>query len=230
MTYAKILMLVEGATELTFIRDVLNPYLFPEQISLVSKLVRTRQPRASQAAIKGGVSNYNKIENDLKPLLYDSSAIAVTTMFDLYALPADFPGQTDEELKTKHGAERAEYLENKWKKQFPEHYRFIPYLSVHEFEALLFTKPEIIAQEVPEIDEVTLKQLQAIRISFQNPEDINMKSPPSKRTIELIPGYRKIQDGKSIAETIGIEAMRKSCPHFDNWLKKLETLSHNHDK
>ncbi len=31
--------------------------------------------------------------------------------------------------------------------------------------------------------------------------------------------------GKAIAEAIGIQAMRKKCPHFDGWLKRLERLT-----
>lgn len=222
MKFIKIL--VEGQTEETFVRDILNPYFASQQLFLDAIVADTKKARGGKSAFKGGGKNYAKIENSLRPLFYDSSALAVTTMFDLYELAKGFPGLDDEDLQLKHGIERAEYLEEKWREQFSNHHHFIPYLAVHEFEALLFTKPEIFAQEIPEIDENIVEQLQVIRKRYQSPEEINLDEPPSKRILDLIPSYRKTQTGILIAVEIGIEAMRQECPHFDAWLKKLEAL------
>ncbi|VAX40738.1 hypothetical protein MNBD_PLANCTO02-1158 [hydrothermal vent metagenome] len=42
---------------------------------------------------------------------------------------------------------------------------------------------------------------------------------------KLNPAYRKIAMGKVIAESIGIQTIRKQCPHFNDWLTTLENLS-----
>lgn len=36
--------------------------------------------------------------------------------------------------------------------------------------------------------------------------------------------YQKILHGSDIAHKIGLDAMRKACPHFDEWLRKVEAL------
>ena len=63
-----------------------------------------------------------------------------------------------------------------------------------------------------------------IRDQFSSPEEIN-DSPvtaPSKRIQELVPRYQKPLLGSRAALEIGLAAIRRECPHFDNWLKELE--------
>jgi len=68
-----------------------------------------------------------------------------------------------------------------------------------------------------------------VRDAFPTPEDINddPATAPSKRIIQVCPSYRKVVQGTTAARRIGIEAMRRECPHFRNWLEQLETLSGN---
>jgi len=49
---------------------------------------------------------------------------------------------------------------------------------------------------------------------------------PSKRIARLIPEYAgmKASAGPLIAAKIGLAAIRQRCSHFDEWLKKLESL------
>ena len=47
---------------------------------------------------------------------------------------------------------------------------------------------------------------------------------PSKRIGALVPGYSKVRQGLLAARAIGLEAMRSECPHFADWLKRLERL------
>ena len=103
--------------------------------------------------------------------------------------------------------------------------RFIPFVTMHEFEALLFSDCERFALGIgkPELTGA----LQAIRDAFSNPEEID-DSPdtaPSKRVVAHIPGYQKPLMGTLAALAIGLDAMRAECPHFDAWLKRLETRS-----
>ena len=64
---------------------------------------------------------------------------------------------------------------------------------------------------------------------FASPEEIDdgRETAPSKRIIKEIPGYEDLKNpaGLVIAMEIGLEIIRKSCPHFNHWLSKLEKLS-----
>jgi hypothetical protein len=40
-------------------------------------------------------------------------------------------------------------------------------------------------------------------------------------------GYRKVAMGKTISEAIGIAVIRRQCPHFNDWLTKLEQLKNS---
>ena len=64
----------------------------------------------------------------------------------------------------------------------------------------------------------------AIRNRFSTPEEIN-DSPataPSKRVESLVPRYQKPLMGTLAAQQVGLAAIRKACPHFDNWVRTLE--------
>jgi hypothetical protein len=68
--------------------------------------------------------------------------------------------------------------------------------------------------------------LEAIRVGFNSPEEIN-DSPmtaPSKRLLKIIPGYQKPLYGNIAALDVGLKSIRDQCPHFDSWLKRLETI------
>ena len=99
--------------------------------------------------------------------------------------------------------------------------RFIPYVMMHEFEGLLFSDCERFGRGIgrPEL----IPQLQAIRDEFDSPEEIN-DSPitaPSKRLQALLPGYEKPLLGTLAVLEIGLEIIRRECPHFRSWLERL---------
>lgn len=106
--------------------------------------------------------------------------------------------------------------------------KFIPYIQLHEIESLLFAGPEKMAQ-VFEKSELTAKFEQIVRecggceYINNNPENA-----PSKRIQNLFPGYKKGSSVNAhayrIAQRIGVSRMRAQCPHFDEWLAKLEQL------
>jgi hypothetical protein len=67
--------------------------------------------------------------------------------------------------------------------------------------------------------------LQEIRDGFNTPEEIN-DSPitaPSKRVKEIVPGYQKPLLGVLAILEIGLIRIRAECPHFDRWLRQLES-------
>jgi len=101
-------------------------------------------------------------------------------------------------------------------------HRFIPYIEMHEFEALLFSDPNVLAEKI----EVDVLQIQEILEEYNSPEEINddPTKAPSKRLIALKNGYRKVAYGKTISEAIGIQIIRGQCAHLNDWLTRIEHL------
>lgn len=214
-------ILVEGPTEEGFVKKVLTPYLEDKGIYPTPLLLETKSVDSGPHS-KGGVSTYGKIKRDIRRLIYDSSVVAVTTMIDFYGLPSDFPAKKSLSLGTCY--QRVGYLEEAFAKDV-DHAKFIPYLALHEFEALLFASPGHIAKKFPRMK--VQKELHNIRNQFATPEEINEEpsKTPFKRLQMLLPEYQKPLHGPLIAAEIGIDRVRQECPHFNDWLAKLEALA-----
>ena len=220
MTVRKILVLAEGPTEERFIKEVLNGFFQPKGLFLQPVIVATKRVNAG-GKFKGGVPSYEKVRKEVIRLLADSSAILVTTMLDFYGLPETFPGRASPQGHT--SIEKVRFVERAWSEEIGQS-RFSPYLSLHEFEALLFVSPKEIAQGFsrPEL----LQDLQRIRDGFSTPEDINdnPETAPSVRLQKLFARYSKPFFGALISQRIGLVSIRAECEHFDQWMQTLETL------
>ena len=212
-------VLVEGQTEETFVQGVLRPHLLQQEIELTPVLVATKRLK-SGGKFKGGITDYGKVRNDLLRLLGDTSADLVTTMMDFYGLPADFPGMRTLPRRAA-SSERADHLEAALRADLG-HGRFFPYLSLHEFEALLFTAPAEVDVTFPGCR----KALEEICSRVASPEEINdgKETHPAARLARLIPTYRKPLHGPTISGRIGLPSLRARCPHFNDWVTRLERL------
>jgi hypothetical protein len=215
----------EGATEQTFVREVLQPYLPKLHIIayLPGKLVSGR------GIGRGGDIRYERVWKDFITTLKSDPSCYSTTFFDYYALGSDFlklskslGTQPDEKAQRIELAVDQDIAE-KMGKNFDQS-RFKCYLSMHEFEALLFSNPARLADALDRTD--LEKDLQSIRQKFPTPEDINddPETAPSKRLIALCPRYDKVTGGNTAALEVGLDAMRSECPHFRSWLEWLESL------
>lgn len=215
----KVLVLVEGQTEEKFVKEVLNPHLNNYAKYLVPTIVNTKIVK-SGPNFKGGIGSYRQVKRDLLRLLGDSSALCVTTMFDLYGLPSEFPGREDAPAVP---YEKVQHIENALKQDI-DHPRFLGNLTLHEFEGLLFTTPGEIARALNEPHRE--KELSQIRAYFQTPEEINddPHTAPSKRLEVIFPRYNKPFYGIVISKRIGLNAIRAECPHFHEWVSRLEHL------
>lgn len=216
----RVLVLVEGQTEERFVKDVLCPHVWPRGIDAIPTLVKTKRVKQGPD-FKGGVTIYQKVENDLRRLLKDTAAVSVTTFIDYYALPSGFPGMNSRPNSS--SLIRARHVETEWEKKISDD-RFRAYLMIHEFEALLFCKPDELSTALHEPSK--LPQLMQIRASVSTPEDINddPQTAPSKRIVNLLPAYQKALHGPILAKRTGLEIMRRECPHFNEWLLWLEGL------
>jgi hypothetical protein len=212
-------LLVEGQTEEAFVNELLVPHYARIALYLTPIIVSTSRGH------KGGVVSYAKIKPQIERLCKQDVAAYVTTMFDLYALPEDFPGKRNlNHSGIVDGRRKAEFLEAACALDIGRSH-FIPHLQVHEFEALLFTQLDALAQWTDDHDHAVESLREVRRISL--PEEINdgPTTAPSKRILAAMPGYQKPFHGPLIACDIGLDAMRQNCPHFDAWLKKLEALA-----
>lgn len=216
----KVFILVEGQAEETFIKEVLSPYLLGKEIILVPIIVYTSKV-TDKKKFKGGGGSFGKIENDLLKLLRDTSVAAVTTMFDFYALATDFPSY--KKIPAGDCYTKVNFLEQAFDNKINNR-KFIPYIAIHEFEAMLFVDPQIVSRAFPGID--IKDDLEKIKRKYNSPEEIDegQNTAPSKRLLKLFPAYKKTIDGPLIILEIGIDRIRTECPHFHEWLTKLENL------
>ncbi len=159
-------------------------------------------------------------------MLEDQNADArFTTMFDLYGLPHDFPCY-EESTGPRDPYERGRILEDSLREDVADS-RFIPYIQLHEFEALLLADPQKLDPQFNE-NRVGIQRLVQMANGFMSPEliDDGPDLAPSKRIAEEIPEYprSKVSAGPITAERIGLHTLRTKCQHFDAWLGTLESL------
>ncbi|NUO01443.1 MAG: DUF4276 family protein [Saprospiraceae bacterium] len=211
---------------------MLKPYLAEKDVFVDSHSVTTRRDRRKNKVYRGGLDKVDHLIKDIKLWLLESqdqSDCWVTTMVDLYAFPYlqkpewvnGFEGQPD-------GLHKVLFLEARLLNEFPEFPRFIPYVQLHEYEALLLTDTSRIHDAFA--DHYPANSLELLNGDIRNlaPEDVNQgqHSAPSKRIIKYYPEYEDNKPvwGSLIAQEIGIEPMRRACPHFDAWISRLEAL------
>jgi hypothetical protein len=213
-------ILVEGQTEELFVDNILAQHLVQNRIVL-TPIVHTTKSVDVGPNYKGGLAKYHSVKKQIQALLHDKSTTLVTTLLDFYGIPSDFPGF--DTMPTGTCYERVVHLEQRLQEDI-FHSKFLAHFSLHEFEAILFASPQAIASYFPSLN--ILSRLQKIRNDVTSPEEINEDQPPSKRLKEILPStYRKPEDGQSITASIGLELIRQQCPHFNEWLNRLENLS-----
>jgi hypothetical protein len=147
-------------------------------------------------------------------------------MIDVYALPSDFPALIEGRKKT-DAKEKVALLEKAFKDDIGRQ-NFVPYLQLHEYEALLFSDTTTCDSGLKLFDGVSrLKKLDEIREQFESPEHIDEgpNTAPSKRLKGLFPSYDKLLFGPLITATIGLQKLREQCEHFDEWVTRLEQLN-----
>lgn len=225
---ARLLIHVEGQTEETFVNEVLAPHLYGHGYTRVGARLLGN---ARQRQRRGGVKNWPTVRSDIARHLREDAGALATTMVDYYGLPAAgdgaWPGRAV--ATTAPPADRARHVQDAIRTDLARavglaaaQRRFLPFLLVHEFEALLFSDCQGFARGIgmPRL----AGEFQAIRDQFATPEEIN-DSPttaPSKRVVALVPGYTKPLFGALAALEIGLETMRGQCPHLHAWLSALE--------
>lgn len=221
-------VICEGQTEQLFVGNVLAPVFADRCIFL--------NPCRLGA---GGDVKFDKFCSNVRNFLKQENTTYVTPFIDFYGVNGAWPDL--EKAKRQNFAEAKfetfcsatvaalkETLKAEFSPQCIET-RFIPYVSMHEFEALLFSDYQILA------DYFGGKSNDVARIlkkNYASPEEINdsVNTAPSKRIDKISQelrnrNFQKTRDGLTLAQLITLETMRTSCPLFNRWLEKLESLT-----
>ncbi len=222
----RLYLTVEGQTEQSFAVDVLRPYLAPFNVMVLNpRLTGLHKRRKGRIPTGGLLSTFSHSLEDIRRWMREdeSSDARFSIMVDLYSLPGDFPGYA-EAMKLADPFQQAEKLELELSNELNDS-RFIPYVQVHEFEAIVLVDPDCFL-ELFEGVEKSVDRLRAECEKFETPEEINQgkNSHPKARIKKYIPDYQENVDGPLLAEYIGVAEIKKNCPHFAQWLTRLEQL------
>jgi|ERR1700722_1398064 len=223
----KLFIYVEGQEEELFVNRVLRNYLRPFGVMVQRPILAATSFRigGEDADVTvGGVTNYEAIREDIFNQFSAGEIAAVdvlTTLVDLYGLPSQFPGHEETIAQGLTGSRKAAHIEKQWKTDVCRA-NFFPYIQVHEFEALILTRPSALCEFYPE-HASGIEQLRKECIPFHTPEDINetKATSPSHRILARVPSYRKI-DGFRHLQFIGLPELKAHCPRFKMWVEQCE--------
>lgn len=211
-----LIVLVEGKTEIIFVDVILSDHLRKVGYSSVSA-------RLIDLNKSAGICSWGRAKTNIGIHLQKNAY--VTTMVDYYELPPDWPGR--DKSNALPTAERADFVESAILQDMRGEdavENLIPYVMLHEFEAMLFSDCQKFADTIgyPKLK----PDFQEIRDQFSTPEDIDDRDAPSKRIGDLLAPdvYRKPLVGVRGAMAIGLDAIRAECPHFARWMDKLEAI------
>lgn len=202
----RLAIVVEGATEEEFVKQVLAKRLYSCGVD-------------SRAILSGGALPINKLASWMYRLYWNFDF--VTSLFDFYGFPRKQSGESIEDIERRIDEEIDRLFRKDW-----DCTRVFAYVQRHEFEGLLFSDVEAFVKVVPGVTRQSMKSLQGIRGCFPTPEDIDdgPTTAPSKRILKLIPAYRKLLYGPLVAKEVGLARIRTECPRFDSWVSRLESL------
>lgn len=201
-------ILVEGKTEFEFIICVLAPFLLQFGICAEPFSIGGRGRKRQRG---GAVSADSMVETlVIRSKHYDF----VTSLVDFYGF----------RRRGKRSVGELELLifEGLQKRLGAEACRLIPYVQLHEFEALLFSEVSAFSV-ISGITPGMIRKLENILKKYGSPEKINSHydTCPSRWILSVFPRYDKVRHGREIAIAIGIERMRKMCPRFCRWTDAL---------
>jgi Domain of unknown function (DUF4276) len=222
----RIVVICEGQTEETFVRDVLEPHFSPSGLYLDAQTIETSPGH------RGGALNYDRVQRQLRNTLRQKSAPVVTTFFDLYRLDKRFPGfdtaMAKSSMEAKVQALNAALAADIVALTECDPARFIPHIQPYEFEALLFSDVATLTSVERSWARNTV-ELSTIRQQAQTPEHINdqPETKPAAHLERLLksPRFSKVDHGPIAAARMGLPCLERECLHFAVWLQKIRSLA-----
>lgn len=222
---SRLLVIAEGDSEREFVSGVLAPHL--DTFGLTVDAEKIRKPGE-----KGGFTSYARLRDHVRARLLGDRGLTVTTMIDLYGplRRGGFPGFEDAPA-TNNPILRVCHLEEAFRQDIVsrvgDERRFIPYLQLHEFEALVLAEPEKLDWIYMEDAHArAIAELRRLVDGYESPEliDEGAETAPSKRIERVIPEYDKRAAASEVVGRIGIAKLKVRCPHFGQWVNRLERL------
>ncbi len=222
----ELVVIVEGETEQAFVRDQLAGHLAIHGTSAWAVLPGRKRNRS-------GVKKWEVARQDIVRTLKERRFCS--TMMDYYGMPKDWPGRHDSAAM--QWQERAAHVEKQISKDVEQAMGnsfdprfFIPYIQLHEFEALAFSDIQGLTSV---LDPLSLHSTDTLNRRFMNvleeaghPEAIDdgYETCPSRRIMSVVRAYKKRVHGPIITRRIGLDVLREKCDHFASWLKRIESI------
>jgi hypothetical protein len=224
----RLYVVCEGFCEEAFVRTKLQPHLRDHDVWTEAFVVTTSREQDGRKHRGGG--HWKHWASDLERLYKEQAGpnVWVTTMFDLYGLPKDFPGR--DEIRRSTSANQkvasAQRVLEQFIHGFSEGRWFIPYVQCHELEALVLACLDDLGRMLDSADREGLAALSA-ELGDTPPEDVNDgdETAPSKRLIRHLPGYDKLLYSEYALCEVTMSTLAERCPHFGQWLAQLEAIA-----
>ena len=221
----RLIVIVEGKTEEGFVKEILAPHLLSFGVYATATMLGGARARAN----RGGIRSWQGVSRKICNLLRQDRRVVVSTMVDYYGMPRDWPGRAAVPPSGATPSQIADPIEQGMLDAVVRDMgsgfdasRFVPYVMMHEFEAMLFSDCNGFAVGIGR--PALALRLQAVRDGFDTPEaiDDSPDSAPSKRIERLFGDYDKPLIGIDVVEAIGIDTIRGECTHFAGWVERLE--------
>lgn len=213
----KLIFICEGPTEQFFCKVILENHFLALGIEIEYPLILHSN---------GGIVKWEHIKTQIGNHYSTDNNVFITTFIDYYGMydHHNFPDWTLAEAEPNKSS-RMTILETALRNDINHSIKFIPYIQVYEFEALVFSK-YLAFEDYYDPSDADYNALENICINYPNPEDINNSkvTAPSKRLLNHIPRYLKTIDGIDIIKSIGLEEVRNKCPRFNDWITILENI------
>lgn len=237
MPRATVFVIVEGQTENAVLTRLLGSHLGAMGIDLHCPIVRLGIGR-------GGVKGLKCVDfcDQIQRFLKDRRQPFVTSFFDYYALPHskkdgwEFVEKAKADVGFRGLDVTVQAIESELHRltiaglDLPNIADlFIPYIQLHELEALFFAEPVKMASV---FGQPALAGRFAMAVAdCGGCEQINddPQTAPSKRIEKEYPGYIKgrsdFAHGPRLAKKLDLNTVRQACPRFAAWVTRLEALA-----
>ena len=222
----RIIIIGEGQTEQEFCDQVLQRHFSARDIYIENPTIKKTG---------GGIVSWLALKEQIERHLLQDPEAVVTTLIDYYGMKAKhaYP-RWEEAAAQRDGNAKMQLLEDGMLGGIRGDVarRFVPYVQLHEFEALMFCDQTVFDNSFEANEFADYSYLLETIRAHENPETINdgVETAPSKRLSRIIKGYysenenNKVLYGGLITHDIGLEKIRSKCPRFDAWITKLENI------
>lgn len=236
MSRTTVFCIVEGQTENAVLKTLVAPHLGALGVNFHLPIVRIGRERGGVRFLQA-----DNLFDQVRRFLKDRRQPYVTTFFDYYAFPTseakgwEFVSRLKADASVRGAEAVAQMIEREIHARAVEGVdlpniteRLIPYIQLHELEALFFAEPDKMAAAFGSPSMATRFTEAAVECGGCEKIDDKPKTAPSKRIQSVFPRYKKgrsdIAHGPRIAEKLDLVKVRSKCPRFNSWLGRLEAL------